>query len=159
MRLQDIKVGDKFRSNRNGRVVVVTMNDLSPIRPILIDGEGWWTFSSFYNEFTRIDQPLSSRVAELEAELAALKAEKAKPAYDYTNPHRGDLFQHTDGSLYMAVDTSPAGNKFFTLVAIAGNYGAGGRWDLNKCFSGNEAKFTFLGNVNNNPNLLKESLP
>ncbi len=153
MRLQDIKVGDKFRSTKNGRVVVVAMNDLSPVRPILIDGEGWWTFSSFYNEFTRIDHPLSPRVAELEAELAALKAEKAKPAYDYMNPRIGDLFRSSRGAIYIVSIFRGA----VTLVNVSGN--AGATWMGTGGFDGDEKDFTFLGNCNTNPSILKGSLP
>jgi hypothetical protein len=153
MRLQDIKVGDKFRSNKNGRVVLVTMIDFSPIRPIHINGEGWWTLSSFSNEFEPIDQSLSARVAELEAELAALKAEKAKPAYDYTNPKAGDLFRSQRGMIYMVSIFRGA----VTLVNVSNN--AGATWMGTSGFDGDEKDFTFLGKCNDNPNLLKESLP
>jgi hypothetical protein len=152
VRLQDIKVGDKFR-HRNGYETKVTTNDGGNHLPIYLDGHGWISFSSLLENYTRIDQPLSSRVAELEAELAALKAEKAKPAYDYTNPKAGDLFRSQRGMIYMVSIFRGA----VTLVNVSNN--AGATWMGTSGFDGDEKDFTFLGKCNDNPNLLKESLP
>jgi hypothetical protein len=155
VRLQDIKVGDKFR-HRNGYETKVTTNDGGNHLPIYLDGHGWISFSSLLENYTRIDQPLSSRVAELEAELAALKAEKAKPAYDYMNPRKGDLFRdERDGGIVMAII---AIGVPLNVIVLSGS-GAGYYQLYNNGFGASPQSFTFLGNINDNPKLLKESLP
>lgn len=101
---------------------------------------------------------LAARVAELEAELAKQK-KRNELKYDYTKPRNGDLFRTDSGVLYMAADTGGDGViDQFTLFTIAGDNDAGGRWKLDECFDGQESKFAYLGNLNDTPNLLKESL-
>jgi hypothetical protein len=102
-------------------------------------------------------EELRAKQEKLDAALAALKAEKAKPAYDYSNPCRGDLFDGPYGHVYIAVPTTVIGMGQFLLVALKGPVGT--HWDLGEGFAGNESQFTYLGNCNDNPNLLKENLP
>jgi hypothetical protein len=98
---------------------------------------------------------LESEKAKLAAELAELKKAKA-PGYDYTKPRGGDLFRdNCDGSLNMAITGT---GTAVVIVCIHGT-GTGKTWAGRDGFSQCMDRFAYLGNVNDNPSLLKESLP
>jgi uncharacterized protein YodC (DUF2158 family) len=163
---QPFKVGDVVKRNETGAKLTIigyTKPEAGSEQCKLRAEDGYtrWVdreyLDNFYTPYTYSDQPLSTRVAELEAELAALKAEKAKPEYDYKNPKAGDLLRdERDKSLNMVM--ASCSSVPMSVVCIHG-YRTGHYLTHDRGFDACEHVLTFLGNMNDSPNLLKESIP
>lgn len=102
-------------------------------------------------------QEALNKIEELKKFVEGSDKPKVDPLARHKNPRKGDLFHLDDGAVFMVCAKVDHG---WSLAALKAPDSHVGLYYRHGCgFDRDEKRFTFIGNANENPNLITINVP